>query len=156
MLSDQFLIEMRLDRARVPGFDVYPFSLNAVKNLDALPLHKSVTYIIGENGSGKLTLLEALAVAWGFNAEGGTKNFRFDTRASHTPMHEYVQLSRGYKKPRKGYFLRAESFYNVATEIEELDKHPGGRPIIESYGGVSLHAQSHGESFLALLRSISK
>jgi predicted ATPase len=151
MLSDQFLVEMRLDRTRIPSFDAYPFSLNAVRNLDALPLHRSVTFIVGENGSGKSTLLEALAVAWGFNAEGGTQNFRFDTRESHSPLHDYVQLSRGYKKPHNGYFLRAESFYNVATEIEELDKEPGGRPIIASYGGVSLHAQSHGESFLALL-----
>jgi len=151
MLNDQFLVEMRLDRARVPSFDEYPFSLNAVKNLDTLALHESVTFIIGENGSGKSTLLEALAVAWGFNAEGGTKNFHFDTRASHSPLHKYVRLSRGYRKPKNGYFLRAESFYNVATEIEQLDTGGGGRRIIESYGGVSLHAQSHGESFLALL-----
>ena len=151
MLSDQFLIEMRLDRSRVPSFDNYPFSLHAVKNLDTLPLHHSVTFIIGENGSGKSTLLEALAVAWGFNAEGGTQNFNFGTRASHSPLHDFLQLSRGYRKPRNGYFLRAESFYNVATEIEELDKEPGGAPIIASYGGVSLHAQSHGESFMALL-----
>jgi predicted ATPase len=151
MLSDQFLVEVRLDRARIPSFESYPFSLNAVRNLDALELHRKVTFIIGENGSGKSTLLEALAVAWGFNAEGGTQNFQFDTRASHSPLHDYVQLSRGYKKPKNGYFLRAESFYNVATEIENLDKEPGGRPIIQSYGGVSLHAQSHGESFLALL-----
>jgi len=105
----------------------------------------------GPPGSGKSTLLEALAVAWGFNAEGGTKNFHFDTRASHSPLHKYVRLSRGYRKPKNGYFLRAESFYNVATEIEQLDTGGGGRRIIESYGGVSLHAQSHGESFLALL-----
>ena len=151
MLSDQFLIEMRLDRTQVPGFEEYPFSLNAVKNLDTLALHKSVTFIIGENGSGKSTMLEAMAVAWGFNAEGGSQNFNFDTQASHSLLHDYVQLSRGYKKPQNGYFLRAESFYNVATQIEELDQEPGGRPIIESYGGVSLHAQSHGESFLSLL-----
>ena len=146
MLSDQFLVEMRLDRTRIPSFDAYPFSLNAVRNLDALPLHRSVTFIVGENGSGKSTLLEALAVAWGFNAEGGTQNFRFDTRESHSPLHDYVQLSRGYKKPHNGYFLRAESFYNVATEIEELDKEPGGRPIITSYGGVSLHAGNAAEN----------
>ena len=151
MLSDQFLVEMRLDRDRVPGFDAYPYSLNAVKNLDVLALHRSVTFIIGENGSGKSTLLEAMAVAWGFNAEGGTQNFNFDTHASHSPLHDYVRLSRGYKKPRNGYFLRAESFYNVATKIEELDEGPGGPPIIASYGGISLHAQSHGESFLSLL-----
>lgn len=151
MLSDQFLVEMRLDRERVPGFDAYPYSLNAVKNLDVLALHRSVTFIIGENGSGKSTLLEALAVAWGFNAEGGTLNFNFDTHASHSTLYDYVQLSRGFRKPKNGYFLRAESFYNVATEIEALDKEPGGPPIIASYGGISLHAQSHGESFLALL-----
>ena len=151
MLNDQFLIEMRLERARVPSFDEYPFSLNAVKNLDRLVLHKSVTFIIGENGSGKSTLLEALAVSWGFNAEGGTKNFNFDTRASHSSLHKYVRLSRSYRKPKNGYFLRAESFYNVATEIEQLDMHGGGPRIIDSYGGISLHAQSHGESFMALL-----
>jgi predicted ATPase len=150
MLSDQFLIEMRLDRTRIPSFDTYPFSLNAVRNLDALPLHRSVTFIIGENGSGKSTLLEALAVAWGFNAEGAR---RISTSIRAPAIHHCttMQLSRGYKKPSNGYFLRAESFYNVATEIEGLDKEPGGRPIIASYGGVSLHAQSHGESFLALL-----
>ena len=151
MLSDQFLLEIGLDRARVPGFDAYPFSLDAVRHLDTLALHRSVTFIIGENGSGKSTLLEALAVAWGFNAEGGTKNFRFDTRASHSPLYKYLRLSRGYRMPKNGYFLRAESFYNVATEIEELDQGGGGRRIIDSYGGVSLHDQSHGESFLALL-----
>jgi len=142
---------MRLDRKRVPSFDTYPFSLNAVKHLEILPFHRSVTYIIGENGSGKSTLLEALAVAWGFNAEGGSKNFKFNTKASHSHLYDYVQLSRGYKKPKNGYFLRAESFYNVATEIEALDEEPGGARIIDSYGGISLHAQSHGESFTALL-----
>lgn len=152
MLNDQFLIEFGLDRERVPGFDQYPFSLAAVQHLDMLPLNRHVTFIIGENGSGKSTLLEALAVAWGFNAEGGTQNFNFDTHASHSPLHEYIKLSRGIKRPRNGYFLRAESFYNVATQIEVLDKEPGGgRPIIASYGGVSLHGQSHGESFLSLL-----
>ena len=151
MLNDQFLIEIGLDRDRVPSFDEYPFSLTAVRSLDRLHLHRAVTFIVGENGSGKSTLLEALAVAWGFNAEGGTQNFNFDTHASHSDLHEYVRLSRGFRKPRNGYFLRAESFYNVATQIEELDRQPGGRPIIASYGGVSLHAQSHGESFLALL-----
>jgi len=151
MLSDHFLIEIRLDRERVPSFDDYPFSLNAVRNLETLPLNRSVTFIIGENGSGKSTLLEAMAVAWGFNAEGGTLNFNFNTRSSHSSLQDYLQLSRGYKKPRTGYFLRAESFYNVATEIDNLDEGQGGPPIIASYGGVSLHAQSHGESFLALL-----
>ena len=105
MLSDHFLIEIRLDREQVPSFDDYPFSLNAVRNLETLPLNRSVTFIIGENGSGKSTLLEAMAVAWGFNAEGGTLNFNFNTRSSHSSLQDYLQLSRGYKKPRTGYFL---------------------------------------------------
>lgn len=151
MLNEQFIIEVRLNRSRVPSFDSYPFSLNAIKHLGSLPLHHSVTFIIGENGSGKSTLLEAMAVAWGFNAEGGSQHFNFSTKSSHSPLHDYVQLSRGYKKPKNGYFLRAESFYNVASEIETLDEQPGGNKIINSYGGVSLHAQSHGESFMALL-----
>jgi predicted ATPase len=150
-MNEQFLVEMQLNRARVPAFDTYPFSLNAVKHLEILPVHQAVTFIIGENGSGKSTLLEALAVAWGFNAEGGSQNFNFKSKASHSPLYDYVKLSRGYRKPRNGYFLRAESFYNVASEIEALDEQPGGARIIDSYGGVSLHAQSHGESFLALL-----
>ena len=111
-----------------------------------------MTFFVGENGSGKSTLLEALAVSLGFNAEGGTKNFRFDTRASHSALHQYLRVSKGLKRPRDGYFLRAESFFNVATEIERLDDEPAyGPPIIDSYGARSLHEQSHGESFLAVL-----
>ncbi len=152
MLTDQYLIEIKLRRDDVPRFSKYPFSLDAVRNLESLELHPKVTYFVGENGSGKSTLLEAVAVAWGFNAEGGTENFSFGTRKSHSELHNYLRLSRGIRRPKDGFFLRAESFFNVATEIERLDDEPApGPPIIESYGGVSLHEQSHGESFLALL-----
>jgi predicted ATPase len=122
-----------------------------VRQLDALELHPAVTFLVGENGSGKSTLMEAIAVAWGFNPEGGTKNFRFGTRASHSVLHEYLRLVRSSKRPRDGFFLRAESLFNLATEIEELDKGPGGPPIIDSYGFKSLHEQSHGESFFAVM-----
>jgi predicted ATPase len=112
-----------------------------------------VTFFVGENGSGKSTLLEAIAVSLGFNAEGGTKNFRFGTRRSHSVLHEYLRIAKGVKRPRDGFFLRAESFFNVATEIENLDAEPSlfAPPVINSYGGRSLHEQSHGESFLALM-----
>jgi predicted ATPase len=111
-----------------------------------------VTFLVGENGSGKSTLVEAIAIACGFNAEGGGKNFAFSTRASHSDLHKYLRIIRGIRRPRTGYFLRAESFYNVASNIDELDEQPGfGPPIRDSYGGVSLHKQSHGESFMALL-----
>jgi predicted ATPase len=148
--SSHYLLEVRLERARVPSFDEYPFALAAVRNLDSLVPHPAVTFLVGENGSGKSTLLEAIAVICGFNPEGGTKNFNFATRESHSPLHQYLTAVRGVRRPKDGFFLRAESLFNVATNIEELDKAPGGPPIIGSYGGVSLHEQSHGEAFFAI------
>jgi len=133
----------------VPNFNRYPFSLTAVSQLEHMDFHPRVTFIVGENGSGKSTLLEAIAVACGFNPEGGTKNFNFSTKASHSQLHSYLKLAKGIRAPRDGFFLRAESFYNLATNIEELDSGAGGSRIIDSYGGKSLHEQSHGESFFA-------
>ncbi|MFC4158926.1 AAA family ATPase [Chitinimonas lacunae] len=151
MLSTQYLIDIILRRELVEDFSAYPFALDAVRELDRLRLHRAVTFFVGENGSGKSTLLEAIAVAWGFNPEGGSRNFNFATHASHSPLHRALRLSRGLRKPRDGYFLRAESFYNVASEIDRLDQEGGGPPLRDSYGGLSLHAQSHGESFFSLL-----
>jgi predicted ATPase len=152
MLPTQYVERVSLRRDIVDSFARYPFNLPALRGFERLDLHPKVTFIVGENGSGKSTLLEAIAVALGFNAEGGTKNFRFGTRASHSELHEYLRIARGYKKPRDGFFLRAESFFNVATEIEALDADPAPAPrVIDSYGGKSLHEQSHGESFLTLL-----
>lgn len=112
-----------------------------------------VTFFVGENGSGKSTLLEAIAVACGFNAEGGTRNFHFSTRATHSELYEHLIISR-VRHPKDGFFLRTESLYNLATNIDQLDEGPSfGPSLIESYGGVSLHAQSHGESFLALVQN---
>ena len=149
--SKHYLLDVTLLRDTVASFDRYPFSLPAVKTLDRLHLHPSVTFLIGENGTGKSTLLEAIAVAWGFNPEGGSTNFAFTTRPSHSPLHEHLRLARGPRLPRDGYFLRAESYFNVATEIERLDAEPADAPpVIDSYGGRGLHEQSHGESFMAL------
>src|SRR6266446_10387886 len=152
MISSQYISEIRLKRGEVESFDRYPFSLAAVRPLECLEFHPAVTFFIGENGSGKSTLLEAIAVACGFNAEGGSRNFRFGTRESHSELHRYLRVAKGFPRPRDGFFLRAESFFNVATEIEKLDAEPGcGPPIGPSYGPRALHEQSHGESFLALL-----
>lgn len=145
--SEHYLLEARLLSDKVPSFDQYPFSLPAVGALDSIVFHPAVTFIVGENGADKSTLLEALAVAWGFNPEGGSRNFRFSTRDSHSSLSNHLRLVKGIRRPKDGYFLRAESFFNVATEIDRLDGEPGGPPIITSYGGNSLHAQSHGESF---------
>lgn len=152
--SDPFVKKVILERERVPSFDEYPFCIPAIRNLHTLKLHPKVTFLVGDNGTGKSTLLEAIAVAFGFNPEGGSMNFRFSTRASHSDLHQHVRLDkgRGLAKPKDGFFLRAESFFNLATEIEELDKVKSGAPkIISSYGGRSLHEQSHGESFFTLL-----
>jgi len=151
ILESQYLLEAILKRESVPTFSKYPFNLNAVKNLQSLRFHPAMTYVVGENGSGKSTLLEAIAVALGFNPEGGTRNFGFSTRQSHSDLWKHIKLAKGFRRPKDGFFLRAESFFNVATNIEELDREPANAPpIIEAYGGVSLHEQSHGESFMAL------
>lgn len=152
MISSQYVSRISLQRDKIDSFESYPFNLPAIRGLEQLDMHPKVTFFIGENGSGKSTLLEALAVSLGFNAEGGSKNFNFGTRRSHCELHEYLRIARGYKRPRDGFFLRAESFFNVATEIEKLDNEPAfGPPVINSYGGRSLHEQSHGESFMSLM-----
>jgi predicted ATPase len=149
-MSDGFLRSLQLKREEVASFDKYPFSIPAIATLSELDFHPKVTLFAGENGSGKSTLVEAIAIAAGFNAEGGSRNMTVSTRASHSPLHEHLRLVKGDRSPRDGYFLRAESFFNVATHIEQLDEGPGGGPIIDAYGGRSLHEQSHGESFLSL------
>lgn len=150
--SRPYLREVSLKRDRECDYTTYPLCIPAVRELDHLEFHPDATFIVGENGCGKSTLLEAIAVAWGFNPEGGTINFRFSTRASHSDLHSRLRMVKSTRRPRDGFFLRAESFFNVASDIERLDLDPfGGPPIIGSYGGRSLHEQSHGESFLTLM-----
>ena len=149
-MQEQYVSKVVLRRDRVPDFSRYPFSVPAVRGLSELPLHPNVTFLVGENGSGKSTLTEAIAVCCGFNPEGGSRNFNFETYHSHSELCDYLSLYRGVRHPRDGYFLRAESFYNVATNIEKMDEGGMGNPIKVSYGG-SLHEKSHGESFFALL-----
>lgn len=129
----------------------YPFTLKAVQELKTLELHPNVTFLVGENGSGKSTLLEAVAIAYGFNPEGGSKNFNFATKETHSILSEYIKIARGVKRAKDGFFLRAESFYNLASQIDELDLEMFGASISASYGGKSLHHQSHGESFMSLV-----
>lgn len=139
-----YIREVKINKEKIKNINEYPFSLPIIKGLERLKMHPNVTFIVGENGSGKSTLLEAIAVAYGFNPEGGTKNFNFSTRNTHSNLYEHIILVKGIKNPRNGFFLRAESMYNLATNIDEIG-------VIGSYGGVSLHNQSHGESFLSVM-----
>lgn len=143
-MNQQFIQGLTIDWNKL-GDDSYVREIEAINKLEEVIFEKPVTFFVGENGSGKSTLLEALAVAYGFNPEGGTKNYSFSTYDSHSQLYKAVRISKGFRKAKWGYFLRAESFYNVATNEEEYaDKeHPS-----EKY-----HERSHGESFLALAQS---
>ncbi|MFO0799959.1 MAG: AAA family ATPase [Gemmataceae bacterium] len=148
-----FLLHAELLPERVVHPDRYPYTLPAVRGLGRLAFHPKVTFFVGENGSGKSTMLEALAVSLGLNPEGGSRNFNFQTRASHSGLEAALRVAKSHRHPADSYFLRAESYFNVATDIERMDRIPSNAPpLILSYGGVSLHEQSHGESFFALFR----
>ena len=126
------------------AFDRYPFTVPVVRNLDEIVFDTQVTFLIGENGSGKSTLIESLALSCGFKAEGGSKHLEYETALDESELHEILRVVRGPKRPSDGYFLRAESFFNVATEIDR-------RELASYYGGKSLHRMSHGGSFFTLL-----
>ncbi|MCD6052357.1 MAG: ATPase [Verrucomicrobia bacterium] len=139
-----YLQQIELKRDEVPSFKEYPFNIPAIRNLKTLTFHPDVTFLVGENGSGKSTLMEAMAVKLDFSPEGGTKNFQLSSADDISPLHDYLRVSRGFLRPTDHYFLRAESFYNVATYMDSVG-------YLKSYGGKSLHARSHGEAFMALL-----
>ena len=136
-MNEQFIRCLTIDWDSVAR-NSYLREIAAIKDLKELNFENSVTFFVGENGSGKSTLLEALAIEYGFNPEGGTINYSFSTYDSHSQLHDAIRISKGYRQAKGGYFLRAESFYNVATKAEEYGDSAG------------YHEQSHGESFLAV------
>ena len=140
-MNQQFIRRVEIDQ-NIISKDSYLRKIPAINSLDGIDFNNPITIFAGENGTGKSTLLEAMAIAYGFNPEGGTKNYMFSTHDSHSELHNAVKIIRGFLKEKYGYFLRAESFYNVATMEEEYEdiNHPS-----EKY-----HEKSHGESFLAL------
>lgn len=149
-----YLLDFVLRREKVANFSEYPFSLPAVSNLESLSLHPNVTFFIGENGTGKSTLLEAIAISLGLNPEGGSRNASFATSNTHSILSDFTYLVRSHKRPRDLYFLRAESFYNFATYMDDEDDPEFSRRVyLSGYGGKSLHKQSHGESFIATMSS---
>lgn len=126
-------------------FSQHPYSVGAVRTLSSIDFHPSVTFFVGENGAGKSTMLEAIALALGHGNEGGTRNVRLNTSRESSPLHASLRLSRSFKRPRDGYFFRAESFFNVASYMDQVN-------YLDGYGGRSLHAGSHGEAFMAVLQ----
>jgi predicted ATPase len=139
-----FLRSVQLNRDLVPSFDAFPYSIPAVKNLHTLEFHRNVTFFVGENGTGKSTLLEAIAVAEGFNPEGGSRHAMFKTRDTHQEdLPRKLRLNRNLIPRGDSFFLRAESFYNLSSYIEEIG-------MSHAYGSRPLHQQSHGEAFLSL------
>lgn len=140
-MNDKFIQGISIDWDKI-GNDSYLRNIESIKNLEQLIFTAPITFFVGENGSGKSTMLEAIAIAAGFNPEGGTKNYCFSTYDTHSELCDAIRLAKGYRKPGWGYFLRAESFYNVATKEQEYADaaHPSER----------LHEKSHGESFLAI------
>ncbi|HEU4428999.1 MAG TPA: AAA family ATPase [Myxococcota bacterium] len=148
LAEERFIRSLRFRHEAAPAVPSYPFSIPAVRALaEAGEIELGpVTFLVGENGTGKSTLLEAVANAAGFNPEGGSRNFHFSTRDSHSQLSQALMLIRNAERPlRDGFFFRAESFFNVATQIDQLG-------VVDSYGGVSLHEMSHGEAFVALLK----
>ena len=152
-MNGRFIKEVSIDWNVIEEHS-YLREIPALQFDDSIVFDHNVTFFVGENGSGKSTLLEGIAVAYGFNPEGGTKNYSFTTYDSHSELYHSIRLAKGIRRPKGSYFLRAESFYNVASKAED---YRDGDPIevyYDRYGGKSFHQQSHGESFLALIQGI--
>jgi predicted ATPase len=143
--------KISLDRDKIESFDKYPFNIEIVKNFTELNFDSQVTFFVGENGIGKSTFIEAIAVALGLPAEGGTENFRYETNNTTSELSEYLRITL-YNKAKMKFFLRAESFYNFSSEVERLVKEDHFYTLYRSYGG-NLHECSHGESFIKLVQN---
>lgn len=151
MNNNLFIKKIIFDRDKIKDFNKYPFNIELIKNFTELDITSPVTFFIGENGVGKSTFIEAIAILCGLNPEGGSQNFNFSTNNTHSNLYEYLRVIK-YDVPRTKFFLRAESFYNVATEIERISNEGGQGPLYDLYGG-NLHECSHGESFINLVKN---
>ncbi len=147
-MTDRYIRAVAMDWNQIAP-DSYLRNIPALKGLEYLEFHRNITFFAGENGSGKSTMLEAIALAYGFNAEGGTLNYRFSTYNEQGVPADAIRLIRGVKgKPGAGYFFRAESFFNVATAIMEKYNDDGRLP--------DYHQVSHGESFLDFMSGYNR
>jgi len=151
MNSNLFIKRITLERDKIANYDVYPFNIGIIKQMTEVNFNKPVTFLVGENGIGKSTFIEALAVQLGLNPEGGTQNFKFSTKNTHSILSDYIRISK-FNTPKTKFFLRAESFYNFSSEVQRLVEEDYFVTLYESYGG-NLHQCSHGESFIKLVQN---
>ncbi|WP_019535920.1 AAA family ATPase [Paenibacillus ginsengihumi] len=139
-----FLRSLEIRRKQAdPG--KYPFNIPAIAQLTTLEFKTNVTFFVGENGSGKSTILEAIAYQCGFNTAGGSRNNQYEVNASQAVLGDHIRLS-WLPKITNGFFLRAETFYQFASHLDTMPE------SLRYYGGRSLHKQSHGEAFLSLFK----
>ncbi len=151
MQNNMYIKEIKYNKEKVIDKEKYPFNIEVLKNLKEIKIKKPVTFLIGENGTGKSTLIEAIAIACNLNPEGGTQNFLFSTKNTHSELYKYLTINKT-GVPQTKFFLRAESFYNVSTEITRLNEENGYSTIYNYYGG-NLHECSHGKSFIKLVQN---
>lgn len=147
-----YLKKITLLKENIPSFHTYPFSIPVFKELHELNIKRTVTFFVGENGSGKSTLLEGIATQIGLNKAGGSQHNSFEIEDTVSSLADYLRLS-WLPKISNGFFLRAETFYDFATYLNELQQENPDIDVFSSYGGKSLHEQSHGESFLSLFKN---
>lgn len=151
MNSKLMISLVTLNKDEIDSYDKYPFNIPVVKNFNELKFKAPVTFFIGENGVGKSTFIEAIAVNLNLPKEGGTQNFMYETNDTTSNLSDYMKV-RMDNKPKTEFFLRAESFYNFSTEVERLIKEDDFHSLNKSYGG-NLHECSHGEAFLKLVQN---
>lgn len=151
-MNDLFVKRIILEREKVSDFSKYPFSIPVVHDFKSLEFHKNVTFLIGENGVGKSTFIEAIALSLGLSSESGTQNFLYHSKDTHSSLHRYFTLHKSGRIPKTKYFLRAESFYNFSTEMQRLVEEDGFTELLDAYGGY-LHECSHGEAFLKVIQN---
>lgn len=127
--------------------DAYPFTIPSVREMGVLDMHPDVTFFVGENGAGKSTVLEAIAVALGLPAEGGPRSVH-RAQQEVSALQEHLKLVKGFRQAKHAYFLRAESMFNVFSYMDEV--------LGSARNGAGLHRRSHGEAFIELLLNFQK
>ena len=152
LFSNLFIDGVKYEQDDVKNKNIYPFNISSIESLDKLKFSKPVTFLIGENGAGKSTFIEALAIRLRLNPEGGSQNIVFKTTDSHSNLSDYLTVYSSGNLPKTKYFLRAESFYNVAAEVQRLVEEDKFIGLYNAYGG-NLLKYSHGESFIKLVKN---